>query len=187
VSRPVDTARREELLGAVVATCASDGLGHRSLRDIAAAAGTSHRMLLHHFGSREGLMVAVVEEVEARQTALAASLDGPAGPLLAAMWAHLSDPDLRPFERLFFESYARGASGEAPFDRLVPGAVDGWLRSAADIGDEPDPDPAFTRLALAVVRGLLLDLVATGATAETTAALHRFVALVDAAAAASRP
>ena len=162
-----------------MATCATHGLGHRSLRDIAAAAGTSHRMLLHHFGSREGLMVAVVQEVEARQARLAASLDGSAAPLLATMWAHLSDAALRPFERLFFESYARGANGEAPFDRLLPDAVDAWLRPVGEA--TTDPDPAFTRLALAVVRGLLLDLVATGATAETTAALHRFVGLVEAA------
>ena len=62
----------------------------------------------------------------------------------------------------------------------MPEAVDGWLRPAATGGPDPDPDPALTRLALAVVRGLLLDLVATGATAETTAALHRFAALVEA-------
>lgn len=134
-------------------------------------------MLLHHFGSREGLMVAIVEEVESRQTALAATLDGSPASQLEAMWEHLSDPALRPFERLFFESYARGANGEAPFDLLVPDVVAAWLRPA----DGADPDPAFTRLALAVVRGLLLDLVATGAVAETTAALHRFVALAEAA------
>jgi hypothetical protein len=88
------------------------------------------------------------------------------------MWEHLSDPSLRTFERLFFESYARGANGEAPFAELLPGAVDSWLGAGAG------PDPALARLALAVVRGLLLDLVATGAEADTTAALHRFAALV---------
>ena len=46
-------------------------------------------------------------------------------------------------------------------------------------GAEADVDPALTRLALAVVRGLLLDLVATGARAETTAALRRFVELLN--------
>lgn len=178
MSRPPDTKRRQELLDAVVATCAEQGLGQRSLRDIAERVGTSHRMLLHHFGSREGLMVAVVQEVEARQARLAASLDAPPAALLGQMWARLSEPDLRPFERLFFESYARGANGEVPFDRLLPGAVDAWLRPAVTGAPDPDPDPALTRLALAVVRGLLLDLVATGAEAETTAALHRFAALV---------
>jgi AcrR family transcriptional regulator len=153
-------------LAAVVETCAERGLGQRSLRDIAADVGTSHRMLIHHFGSREGLMVAVVEEVEARQAALATSLHGPPAAMVEQMWEHLSDPALRPLERLFFESYARGASGEHPFAQLHPGAVESWL---------PDgPDRAQVRLALAVIRGLLLDLVATGDEAGTAAALSRF-------------
>ena len=71
MSRPRDLGRRDELLAAVVADCAEHGLGHRSLRDIAGHVGTSHRMLIHHFGSREALMVAVVEAVEARQAELA--------------------------------------------------------------------------------------------------------------------
>ena len=186
MSRPPDVERRAELLAAVVASCAARGIGHRSLRDLAADAGTSHRMLLHHFGSREALLVAIVEEVERRQAEFATTLAGsPAEALLAAMWAHLSDPALRPFERLFFESYARGANGETPFDRLLPAVVDAWLQTdgpAHGPADRADaaPDPALTRLGLAVVRGLLLDLVATGAEAETTAALHRFAALLAA-------
>ena len=180
MSRPPDVRRRDELLAAVVATCADHGLGQRSLRDIAEAVGTSHRMLLHHFGSREGLLVAVVEEVEARQVALAASFATRTDGLLMGMWAHLIDPALRPAERLFFESYARGANGEAPFDRLLPGAVESWLDPAATGAPSPDPDTAVTRLGLAVVRGLLLDLVATEAAVETTAALERFVAMVAA-------
>ncbi|MET0458776.1 MAG: TetR/AcrR family transcriptional regulator [Ilumatobacteraceae bacterium] len=177
MSPPRDTARRDELLAAVVDTFADRGLGSRSLRDIAAEVGTSHRMLLHHFGSRDLLMVAVVQEVEARQAALLTSADGSPGEVVTRAWAHLRDPSLRPFERLFFETYARAANGEVPFDQFVPGAVDAWLRPAPD--GPPDPDPALTRLGLAVVRGLLLDLVATGAIDETTAALDRFVELLE--------
>jgi len=171
VSRPRDQRRRDELLAAVVADCAEHGLGNRSLRDIAEHVGTSHRMLIHHFGSREDLMVAIVQAVEARQAALAGDLSGPPAAQLAAMWEHLSGPQLRPLERLFFECYARGANGEAPFDQLVPAAVDSWL---TDDGG----DPALRRLGLAVVRGLLLDLVATGDETATAAALACFADLV---------
>ena len=41
---------------------------------VAGAVGTSHRMLLHHFGSREDLLLAVVEEVERRQMGLLSTL-----------------------------------------------------------------------------------------------------------------
>jgi AcrR family transcriptional regulator len=171
VARPPDRRRRQELLDAVIADCAAHGVGTRSLRELAASVGTSHRMLIHHFGSREELLVAVVEAVEARQRAFAAELAGDPADVLTAMWRTLTDPRLRPLERLFFECYARGANGEAPFDRLLPDAVESWLQ-----GD--DDDPAARRLGLAVVRGLLLDLVGTGDEAGTSAALSRFADLL---------
>jgi AcrR family transcriptional regulator len=164
--------RRRELLDAVIASVGARGLGSRSLRDLAADAGTSHRMLVHHFGSREGLLVAVVEEVEARQAAALATLPGDPAEAAEAMWRRLADPALWPFERLFFECYARGAHGEAPFDQLLPGLVDSWLEGVA--AAHPGVDPALARLGLAVTRGLLLDLVATGDRAGVDAAKARF-------------
>jgi hypothetical protein len=97
----------------------------------------------------------------------------------------LRRPELRPFERLFFECYARAAQGEAPFTRLLPGAVEGWL---AEIDDRSGgaADPGLARLGLAVVRGLLLDLVATNDDARVDAAARHFVALLRAAT-SSRP
>ncbi|HEY7007737.1 MAG TPA: TetR/AcrR family transcriptional regulator [Jatrophihabitantaceae bacterium] len=172
--------RRRELLDAVIDTMATAGIGDRSLRDIAAAVGTSHRMLLHHFGSREELLLAVVQEVERRQTATLGELpDDPAQAALA-LWAQLLAVELRPFERLFFECYARAAQGEAPFTRLLPGAVHGWIDAVAERA--PDTiDRTLIRLGLAVTRGLLLDLVGTGDEAMVDAAYARFVAMVTVA------
>jgi AcrR family transcriptional regulator len=134
-------------------------------------------MLLHHFGSRDELLLGIVEEVERRQAAMLVELPADPADAIAAMWADLRRPELRPFERLFFECYARAAQGEAPFTRLLPGAVDGWLADAeATTGGSVDP--AFVRLGLAVTRGLLLDLVATGDDAGVDAAAAAFVALV---------
>ena len=59
-------AARERLLDAVVEHFTADGLGEQSLRRIAEAVGTSHRMLLYHFGSKDGLFLAVAQEVERR-------------------------------------------------------------------------------------------------------------------------
>jgi AcrR family transcriptional regulator len=172
-----DDRRRRDVLQAVIETMAETGIGSRSLRDIAAAAGTSHRMLLHHFGSRDELLVAVVEEVERQQRDRLAAL--PDSPLDAAraMWAELRTPSLRPLERLFFECYARAAQGEHPFARLLPGAVDSWLAAVAERAPS-SVDAPLARLGLAVTRGLLLDLVATGDETEVDAAYERFLALL---------
>ena len=176
MGRPPDLERRQELLDAVVDEFAVRGIGDRSLRDIAAAVGTSHRMLLHHFGSRNELLLAIVDEVERRQMALMHEL--PLGPAdaIAAMWTNLRRPELRPFERLFFECYARGVQGEQPFARMLPGAVDTWLADGAASGRAFDP--AMMRLGLAVARGLLLDLVATDDRDGVDAAADAFIDLV---------
>ena len=169
--RRPDDRRRHELLDELIEAFAAGGIGGRSLREVADAVGTSHRMLIHHFGSRDELLLAIVEEVERRQAAMLDELPADPADAVAMIWADLRRSELRPFERLFFECYARGANGEAPFDRLIPGAVESWL--ADDRGD-----PALRRLGLAVARGLLLDLVATGDEVATAAAVARFAELL---------
>jgi AcrR family transcriptional regulator len=172
--------RRQELLAAVIADLAHEGLRDRSLRDIAAAVGTSHRMLIHHFGSRHGLMTAVVEAIEEDQKRFLESLDGELGDVVRVMWQRVSDPALWPAERLFFEE---------PFARMLPGAIDDWLERTVARGTTPDVPPelarARARLGLAVFRGLLLDLVGTGERAGVDAAFEAYAALAAAAVATS--
>ena len=86
---------RQRLLDAVIAHVAEHGISDLSLRELAAAIGTSHRMLIHHFGGKDGLRVAVVHEVEARQRAAALAID-PSLPLdeaMRAFWQHISGPE----------------------------------------------------------------------------------------------
>jgi len=177
--RPRDDARRRELLDSVIDAFARNGIGRRPLRAIADEVGTSHRMLLHHFGSRDELIVAVVEEVERRQAAVFGTLPDDPTAAFAAMWADLRRRELRALERLFFECYARAAQGEAPFTRLLPAAVQGWL-DTADERAGGAVDPALARLGLAVTRGLLLDLVATDDEAGVDAAAAAFATLLRA-------
>ncbi len=175
--RPPDERRRRELLDTVIDAFASGGIGSRSLRDVAEVVGTSHRMLIHYFGSRDELLLAIVEEIERRQAATLAVLPDHPADAMAAMWADLHRAELRPFERLFFECYVRAAQGEEPFARLLPGAVDGWL-AQVDAHTGGTADRALARLSLAVTRGLLLDLVATGDNEGVDAAADYFIALL---------
>jgi AcrR family transcriptional regulator len=175
--------RRQEVLEAVVAELARNGIGDRSLRDIAAGVGTSHRMLIHHFGSRQGLLTEVVRTVEADQRAFLASLDVPPRDVMTLMWQRLSDPSLWPAERLFFECYARASRGEEPYAELLPGLVDDWLERAIAVDPLAATDPvrarAQARVGLALFRGLLLDLVGTEDRAGVDAAFDEFRALVE--------
>jgi AcrR family transcriptional regulator len=180
---------RQDLLAAVIDDLMREGLRDRSLRDIAAAVGTSHRMLIHHFGSRYGLMTAVVDAIEEDQKQFLESTHGEIGDVLSVMWRRVSDPALWPAERLFFECYARALHGEEPFARMLPGAIDDWLDRTVDRGIGPDVPPelarARARVGLAVFRGLLLDLVGTGDRAGVDAAFEAYAALAAAAAGTS--
>jgi AcrR family transcriptional regulator len=172
--------RRQELLELVVVELGRGGIGDRSLRDIAAAVGTSHRMLIHHFGSRAGLLTEVVRRVEADQRAFLASLEAPAANLSEVMWRRLSDPSLWPAERLFFECYARACRGEQPYASLLPGLVHDWLDRVVElglVGEATDDARARARLSLALFRGLLLDLVGTEDIAGVDAAIEQYRAL----------
>jgi AcrR family transcriptional regulator len=177
MARTPDLARRRQLLDALIEEFAAGGIGDRSLREVATAVGTSHRMLLHHFGSREELLLAIVQGVERRQMTLLPELPAGAAASFAAMWADVRRPELRHLERLFFECYARAAQGEKPFAGMVPGAVNDWLTEVEVVADGPF-ESAKVRLGLAVVRGLLLDLVATNDEAGVEAAAQAFIELL---------
>jgi AcrR family transcriptional regulator len=179
---------KDRLLNAVVESALTDGIADKSLRAIAAAAGTSHRMLIHHFGSKEGLLVEVIRAVEARQRALFAEWrldpDEPLEELGRAFWSHLRDPALAPQERLFFEVYGQALQGREWAKPLLPGVVDDWIGPLTalftSLGESPATARVDARLAVAVTRGLLLDVLATGSSAETDAAMERFSQLLAA-------
>jgi AcrR family transcriptional regulator len=177
---------RGRLLDAVIEHFTTKGLGDQSLRHIADAVGSSHRMLLYHFGSRDGLLLAVAQEVEARTQGELASMVQHAGlaidDMIRHVWASVADPELGPFERLFFALYGRALQGETALRPLLEGDVARWLdlnvavAREAGIDVAPEAIRAHARLGLAVVRGLLLDLLATGERDEVGAALEVFAA-----------
>jgi AcrR family transcriptional regulator len=172
---------RARLLAAAVAIAMQGGIADLSLRELAAAIGTSHRMLLYHFGSREGLLAAVTLAVEEAERSTL-----PAGSAITAddarrFWAHYSDPGLWPQERLFFELYVHALRGRPGTEGFLEHVVTGWLEPLAAAlaagGTLAGTPQAAARLSMAVTRGLLLDLLATRETEAVTAAFELFLKL----------
>jgi AcrR family transcriptional regulator len=179
---------KERLLDLAIEYVAANGMTDVTLRGLAAALGTSHQLLLHHFGSKDGLWVAIVQTVEARQReALADILPDPEQPLGEAMrawWKHISDPSLWPNERLFFELYGQALQGRPYSADLLDGIVERWVEPAAQLSIErgvpADVARAHARLGVATTRGLLLDLLATRDVAAVDAAMDAFIDLYEA-------
>jgi AcrR family transcriptional regulator len=169
---------RERLLAAAVRHALDAGIADLSLRQLAAAIGTSHRMLLYHFGSREGLLVAVTQVVEEQQRA-ALLASGLTLQDARRSWERLSDPKLWPQERLFFELYAYALRGRPGTEGFLEGIVESWVAPIAGAlvkaGADEQVARADARLCVAVLRGLLLDLLATGDRTAVTEAYERFL------------
>ena len=169
MARPVDTTRRAATLAKAAEYVLEHGLADLSLRPLAKALGTSPRMLLYDFGSKERLIHEILAEIRRHETSL---LDADVHTL-DDVWEWISAPEREPFLRLFFEIYVH-ALGRAEAQPLVRD----WLAYLQKRWT-PRADATTATLMIAVVRGLLLDRLATGDRARTDDAFRRFTQLLD--------
>jgi hypothetical protein len=97
--------------------------------------------------------------------------------LVRRQWDQLSDPVLRPFVSLFFEVLAYAIHGRPGTDGFLEQLTAPWLELGADVSDRLGIDARHDELLLgvAVVRGLLIEVLATGDVARPRAALERFL------------
>ncbi|MCE0764371.1 TetR/AcrR family transcriptional regulator [Pseudonocardia kujensis] len=160
--------RREELLEAAYAYVLRRGLADLSLRPLAKEIGSSPRVLLYLFGSKDGLVRALLGRARAAELTLLAGLPaGDAAGLLRALWEWLAAPAHRDLLRLWVEGYGRAlVEPDGPWAGFAAATVRDWLAVLGRVL----PEPAATE-ALAVLRGALLDLLATGDAHRTGAAV----------------
>jgi AcrR family transcriptional regulator len=125
--------RQDELREAATDYVLEHGLIGLSLRPLAAAVGTSDRMLVYHFGSKDGLLVAVLESVTDRSNAVVRSLP-PARTVRAGvvrLWrAHLGG-QLDRCQKVYVQAAASGLLGDEPFRSAVRRANAGWADALA--------------------------------------------------------
>lgn len=176
------SARREELLELAYAYVLRHGMAGMSLRPLAEAVGSSPRVLLYLFGSKDGLVRALLGRSRAEELALLADVraaGGGAGEVVERLWAWLAAPQHRDLLRLWAEGYARSlVEPDGPWAGFAAQGVRDWIELlGAVVG--PDGDPTAV---LAVLRGALLDLLATGDVVRTTAAVQREAARLGASA-----
>ena len=175
---------RDELLARAVTWFAENGVGDTSLRTLAAGIGTSHRMLNYHFGSREGLLGAVVEAVEQAEHAALLELAGSgldpfeAG---AAFWTRVADR-AAVFAPLFFELSSHAMRGRPHAAGLREWLRTGWTSALRDsyvgLGVPEDRAVVLALQSLAMARGLLFEVAVTGDRAAADTAMARWTDIV---------
>ena len=179
---PHGSARREQLLERAYEYVLVNGLTGVSLRPLAAAIGSSPRVLLFLFGSKDELVRALLARARADEVALLRRMpDGPLSADLATtamqVWGWLAADEHRGLLRLWTESYARSLlEADGPWAGFARETVEDWLdllaRAQPPGRRRTSTGAAQRTLVLATLRGAFMDLIATGDVMRTTHAVE---------------
>ncbi|WP_336763422.1 TetR/AcrR family transcriptional regulator [Asaia sp. VD9] len=179
-SRDEMRSRKFQFASTLADLALEEGIATLGLRAMATKIGTSDRMLIYYFGTREQLIVDVLEQVSTRLSALLLRIDDGSrsspGQFLIRVLAMVHDPEIAPFVKLWTEVIARSARGEAPYDRIGPGAVKSWT-DWIDSKLAPSPghtDSGRAAALLSIVEGaVLLEMAAPGSTENVASFLSK--------------
>jgi AcrR family transcriptional regulator len=171
--------RRTTLLRQSMDYLLAHGVASLSLRRLAAALGTSARMLVYHFHSRDELIIAVMAEVRSRfqashEAAFARRRPGAVHPLLV-FWESLLAPANLARVRLLFEVQILALQNPSVYSRYLDQASTSWLEVIERALSPAIRSRTTAALCSAVVDGLLLDVLSTGEQQRATEALELFL------------
>ncbi len=175
-------ARKAELLDAAVDYLVENGVANVSLRPMAAAMGTSARLLIFHFQSKERLLQEVFSELQSRLQASFVAMTRadsglrPEAPI-KRYWRWATSSKNLPYFRLLYEVQIIAIQNPAEYGRYLEKSSSAWLTLSERALSESIRSKAMATLCVAVFDGLFLELLSTGDHARVTRALDRFVAL----------
>jgi AcrR family transcriptional regulator len=174
-------ARKQELLDAAIAYLIAHGVADFSLRPLADEAGTSARLLLFHFGSKEQLLQDVLDEVQARLkrsfVALASAPASHESPM-KRFWLWAIERRNLPYLRLLYEVHFIALQNPAAYARYLETSTLAWVDLIAQYLPPTLGNRAVATLCGAVFDGLLIELIGSGDRQRTTQALDAFVVML---------
>ncbi len=167
--------KRQQLLGKIADHLLASGIEQSSLRQLAAAIGTSDRMLLHYFEDKEALMRAALTLVATRMIGLLDSVRSgqvPYQTLLIQLAGMLQEPTIRPYLRLWLQLTALSASNDSyrTIAHLICEHFYTWIAASLAVTHEEERTP-LAALAFVTIEGMVL-LDALGAHTTIASALQ---------------
>ena len=185
MARPPNPGIRAALRDQAVDYVLSHGLQELAFRPLAKALKTSARMLVYHFGSREGLMRQILAGLREREDArIQAWFQSGGRPrtlpeFLRWYWKRASVPRSRPAIRIIFELYALALRNPREYSGVLEDPLVYWKQLVKQAGIPSKLDTVEATLLLATTRGLFLDLCATGDSARVGGAMELLVQLIE--------
>jgi len=185
MARPPDPGIRARLCEQAADYVLAHGLGDLTLRPLARALKTNARMLVYHFGSREGLMREVLRCVREREDARiqawfqAGKTARTLPQFLRWLWRRFATTRTRPAIRLLFELYALALRNPRKYPGVLEDPLSHWQKVVVRTGVSGKPNVVEATLLLAATRGLLLDFCATGDRARVERAIEALAEFVE--------
>jgi AcrR family transcriptional regulator len=185
--RVADETRPAELLDAIVLYLLKSGVAELSLRPLAKAVGSSPRVLLYYFGSKEKLVVKALARLRERQRSTfrgmrEAKYDQPSDAC-RAIWKMVSAPQSEVLFKFFFETYALALRNPRRYADFLGTAVEDWLDFVAAPwirkGHAREEARAFATIVIAGFRGFMLDYCATHDRARVNRAVDLWLDSLD--------
>jgi AcrR family transcriptional regulator len=189
-SNQAPSARRTELLDKAYAYVLVHGLSDMSLRPLASAIGSSPRVLLYLFGSKDGLVRALLHRARRDELELLSGLDPTHATVqdaARALWSWLADERHRQLLALWVEAYGRSLiAPDGPWAQFAEQTVQDWLRLLGETQSSARRGSSSAQsqqtIVLALLRGAMLDLLATGETERVNAAVNAAIDQIETAA-----
>ena len=170
MTKEKDLALRQDLLERATRYALEHGFSDLSLRPLAEGIGTSARMLIHHFGSKENLLALIVERIEGQFLALSDQLlenNTPPLQMLETLWQTFNQPHLQPVLRSLFELWGYALVHPQGLERLLDNLVKDWVgrltKAFEKAGILPERAAVLAHLTVSTVQGLLLQHLTLGA------------------------
>ena len=166
----------DEILEAAVAVALESGMAALTFSRVGARLGISDRTVVYYFPTKLDLVLAVAGALAADVERLLEEAFGsdPLSPhdLAERAWPVLTTPAADRVFAIYFEIVGLASAGQAPYDVLAPGLVQGWVDwlEPRVLGSTPDVRRRRALATVAQVDGLLLVRLVLGADAAAEAA-----------------
>lgn len=180
--RAAPVSKADDLLARIVEIVRRTGLAGFSLDALSRQLGTSSRMLVHYFGSKDELLGRIVYALrEDHVTSMEAQPVGSITDAIDLWWNHyranLADM------QFFFHLTSRSFEEPEKFKEFSSTAVDLWVtyfyRSLQSDERSEAEALAIARLVLATVRGLMVNLLITGDVEHVEQSLSGFKRMLE--------
>jgi AcrR family transcriptional regulator len=181
MARPLDHAKRAEILAQVIDYIGERGLADLSLRPLAAALGTSSRMLIYYFGSKEELLAQALATQRPDIDGLFADVSSREmlAPRMRRLWSALTSGEHSTHTRVLLQVMGTACVQQGPFVEYSTAAIESLVTALTGVlvrlDAAPDDAGAVATVLVSGLRGILLDRLITGDVERTDAAAHWLV------------